>query len=87
VTAPFEIQVRLAEPFRRGVGEVVTITTPVSNLGQLIPLLEAQVPDFSEDDDDGYVFAINGTIILYGTKAQTVKNGDDVEVMLALSGG
>jgi sulfur carrier protein ThiS len=87
MSASFEIRVKLAEPFRSGVGEELIITTPISTLGQLIPILEARVPDFSEDDDDGYVFAVNGNIILYGTRAQEVQSGDEVELMLALSGG
>lgn len=83
----FEILVRLAEPFREGVGESVVITTPIQNLGELLAELELKVPRFSEIYDESYVFAVNGDLVLWGVKATAVKSGDEVEIMLALSGG
>lgn len=83
----FEILVRLAEPFREGVGESLVIRTPIQNLGDLLGELEARVPRFAEAYDDSYVFAVNGDLVLWGVKATAVKSGDEVEIMLALSGG
>lgn len=85
--ARFEIVVRLAEPFREGVGEQLVIHDPVENLGQLLGVLEGAVPAFSETYDESYVFAINDELVLSGVKARSLKSGDRVEIMLALSGG
>ena len=83
----FHIRVRLSEAFREGVGEFLSITTPVKSLGEVIGQLEEKVPRFSEAYDDGYVFAVNGQLVLWAVSATVVQNGDEIEIMLALAGG
>lgn len=86
-TPEFVLTVRLAEPFREGVGEVFMVSTPVANLGELVPVLRAALPGFAENYDEGYVFAVNGRIILSGERTTALASGDEVELMLALAGG
>lgn len=38
-------------------------------------------------DDELYNFAINGELVLHGENAVTLKDGDEVEVVVAFAGG
>ena len=87
MSAPFSIRVRLAEPFRDGVGEFLTIDQPVGTIGELIPLLEARVPNFESTNDELFNFALNGELILYNEKARHLASGDELELLVAFSGG
>ena len=84
---PFRLTVRLAEPFREGVGEFLTVETPVRSIGELTALLEARLPNFSADNDELFNFALNGELILHGEKAVALQSGDQVELLVAFSGG
>ena len=50
-------------------------------------ILEARLPQFAEDRDELFNFAINGELILHGEKKAALQNGDEVEVVVAFSGG
>jgi molybdopterin converting factor small subunit len=84
---PFHLTVRLAEPFREGVGEMLHVDTPVATIGELIPILERRVPKFSAGDRALFSFAINGQLIVHDESATALKNGDEVEVIVAFAGG
>ena len=81
------ITVRLAEPFRDGVGEMLTVNEPVRNLGELVSILEKRVPKFSDSNNELFNFAVNGELILHNEKAIELKSGDEVELLVAFSGG
>jgi len=81
------ITVRLPEPLRNGHGETMTIEESVHTLGDLMTLLEARLPRFAEDRDELFNFAINGELVLHGEKTAKLKHGDEVEVVVAFSGG
>lgn len=81
------ITVRLAEPFRDGVGEMLTINEPVRNLGELVSILERRVPKFSHSNDELFNFAVNGALVLHDEKGVELKSGDQVELLVAFSGG
>jgi sulfur carrier protein ThiS len=80
------ITVRLPEPLRNG-QEMLSIAEPVATLGDLMAILEARLPNFAEDRDELFNFAINGELVLHGEKAAKLENGDEVEVVVAFSGG
>jgi len=79
------ITVRLAEALRDGVGEILTVAEPVGSIGELIPILERRVPKFTRDEI--FNFAVNGEMILHNEKAVSLKSGDEVELLIAFSGG
>jgi molybdopterin converting factor small subunit len=81
------ITVRLAEPFRDGVGEVLTIDQPVRDLGELVSILEKRVPSFAQSNNELFNFAVNGELVLHNEKAIGLKHGDEVELLIAFSGG
>jgi molybdopterin converting factor small subunit len=80
------ITVRLPEPLRNG-SATVTVNESVATLGELMTILEARLPKFAEDRDELFNFAINGELILHGEKKVALQNGDEVEVVVAFSGG
>ena len=83
----FHLTVRLAEPLREGVGESIEITTPVHTIGELIEILERQVPQFSTNRDELYNFAVNGELLLHGESERSLSSGDEVELLVAFAGG
>lgn len=80
------ITVRLPQPLRNGAA-TLTVNESVSTLGELMTILEARLPQFAEDRDELFNFAINGELILHGEKKAALQNGDEVEVVVAFSGG
>ena len=74
------ITVRLPEPLRDGRGEVVTMMA--SSLGEVIEKL-----DIEGERDELYNFAVNGELILHGEKNVRLENGDEIEIVVAFSGG
>lgn len=83
----FSLTVRLAEPFREGVGEFLTITSPVRNIAELLPILDRDVPGFASGNDELFNFAVNGELILHAERSVKLKDGDEVEILVAFSGG
>ena len=83
----FSLTVRLAEPFRQGVGEFLNVTTPVRTLGELLPILDRDVPGFASGNDELFNFAVNGELILHAERSVRLEDGDEVEILVAFSGG
>ncbi len=75
------ITVRLPEPLRGGRGEVVTLHA--STLGEVIAKLGLDGDERSEL----YNFAVNGALILHGEKELKLESGDEIEIVVAFSGG
>jgi sulfur carrier protein ThiS len=74
------ITVRLPEALRDGRGAMMTMDA--SSLGDIITRL-----DLADDRDELFNFAVNGELILHGEKNVTLKNGDEVEIVVAFAGG
>jgi len=74
------ITVRLPEPLRDGRGSVMTIDA--SSLADIITTL-----DLADDRDELFNFAVNGELVLHGEKNIALKNGDEVEIVVAFAGG
>ena len=74
------ITVRLPEPLRNGRAEVITMSA--TSLEDLIAKLGIE-----EDRDELYNFAINGELIIHGEKSVMLKDEDEVEIVVAFSGG
>ena len=74
------ITVRLPEPLRDGRGAVMTMDA--ASLGDIIARL-----DLAEDRDELFNFAVNGELVLHGEKNVVLKNGDEVEIVVAFAGG
>lgn len=83
----FAVTVRLPEPLRGAHGDTLLIDQPVATLAELIALLEQRLPNFTTDRDELFNFAINGALLLHGEKSASLKNGDEVEIVVAFSGG
>ena len=73
------ITVRLPETLRDGRGAMVTMNA--ASLDDIINRLE-----LSEDRDELYNFAVNGELIIHGERAVALKDGDEVEIVVAFSG-
>jgi sulfur carrier protein ThiS len=74
------ITIRLPEPLREGRGDVMTMNA--ASLDDIIARL-----DLAGDRDELFNFAVNGELILHGEKNVVLKNGDEVEIVVALAGG
>jgi sulfur carrier protein ThiS len=74
------ITVRLPETLRDGRGAMVTMNA--ASLQDIIDRLELE-----EDRDELYNFAVNGELIIHGERAVALKDGDQVEIVIAFSGG
>jgi sulfur carrier protein ThiS len=74
------ITVHLPEPLRNGRPDVVTMQA--SSLGEIIAKL-----DLGEERDELFNFAVNGELIVPGEKDVRLQSGDEVEVVIAFSGG
>lgn len=82
----FHLTVRLPESMRNGGDGVLRVDERVDSIGELIPILERRVEGFRRDDEL-FNFAINGEMILHGEKDRVLRNGDEVELLVAFSGG
>lgn len=80
------ITVRLPEPLRNG-HEIIAVNDSIHTLGELITVLERDLPRFAEDRDELFNFAINGELVLHGEMKAALRDGDEVEVVVAFSGG
>jgi sulfur carrier protein ThiS len=74
------ITVRLPEPLRNGRPEVITMSA--STLGEIIENL-----GIDAERDELYNFAVNGDLILHGEKSVRLRAGDEIEIVVAFSGG
>ena len=74
------ITVRLPETLRDGRGAVVTMDA--ASLDDIIGRLELE-----DDRDELYNFAVNGELIVHGEKKVRLEDGDEVEIVVAFSGG
>jgi len=74
------ITVHLPEPLRDGRAAIMTMDA--TSLGDVIARL-----DLAEDRDELFNFAVNGELVLHGEKDVMLKNGDDVEIVVAIAGG
>jgi sulfur carrier protein ThiS len=74
------ITVRLAEPLREGRGTVIAMNA--ASLADIIAKL-----DLADDRDELFNFAVNGDLVLHGEKDVTLKDGDEVEIVVAFAGG
>ena len=74
------ITVRLPETLRDGRGAVVIMDA--ASLDDIIGRLELE-----DDRDELYNFAVNGELIVHGEHAVRLKEGDEVEIVVAFSGG
>jgi sulfur carrier protein ThiS len=74
------VTVRLPEPLREGRGTVLTMNA--ASIGDIIAKL-----DLAEDRDELFNFAVNGDLVLHGEKDIALKDGDEVEIVVAFAGG
>ncbi len=74
------ITVRLPEPLSDGRSAVMTMDA--NSLADIIAKL-----DLGDDRDELFNFAVNGDLVLHGEKNVMLKNGDEVEIVVAFAGG
>jgi sulfur carrier protein ThiS len=74
------VTVRLPEPLREGRGTLITMNA--ASLGDIIAKL-----DLADDRDELFNFAVNGELVLHGEKDVVLKDGDEVEIVVAFAGG
>ena len=74
------ITVRLPEALRDGRGDMMTMDA--ASLSDIIARL-----DLADDRDELFNFAVNGELVLHGEKNVALKNGDEVEIVVAFAGG
>jgi sulfur carrier protein ThiS len=74
------ITVHLPEPLRDGRSAVMTMDA--NSLADIITKL-----DLTDDRDELFNFAVNGELVLHGEKNVMLKNGDEVEIVVAFAGG
>lgn len=75
------ITVRLPEPLRNGRPELMTMTA--ATLGEVLAKLGLE----GDERDELYNFAVNGDLILHNEKNVQLQSGDEIEIVVAFSGG
>jgi molybdopterin converting factor small subunit len=71
-----------------GGADVLTITSPVQSMTELLVVLERLAPRLVRQlDDSVFNFAVNDEMLLHHVKAHPLKDGDRVEIVPAISGG
>jgi molybdopterin converting factor small subunit len=80
------ITVRIPEPLRDG-HEIIAVSAGVQTLGDLIAILERDLPGFADDRDELFNFAVNGELVIHGEVKTALCDGDEVEIVVAFSGG
>ena len=75
-----KVTVRLPEPLREGRGDVITMNA--ASLADIIARL-----DLGDDRDELFNFAVNGDLVLHGENDVALKDGDEVEIVVAFAGG
>jgi sulfur carrier protein ThiS len=58
------------------------MTMDAASLGDIIVRL-----DLAGDRDELFNFAVNGELVLHGEKDVALKDGDEVEIVVAIAGG
>jgi sulfur carrier protein ThiS len=74
------ITVRLPEPLRDGHGAMMTMNA--TTLAEIIEQLGIE-----QERDELFNFAVNGELIVHGEKDVRLVSGDEVEIVVAFSGG
>jgi len=74
------ITVRLPEPLRDGRAGIITMSA--TSLEDVIAKLGIET-----DRDELYNFAVNGELIIHGEEKVKLDDGDEVEIVVAFSGG
>jgi molybdopterin converting factor small subunit len=82
------ISVHFPDALQALAGRTLTVTEPVTTVGQLIAALDRMKPGLARElDDPMYNIALNEEILLHGVDAHSVKDGDVVEVVPSIAGG
>jgi molybdopterin converting factor small subunit len=79
------LEIRLPSTLRQGAEKLILSSAP-RDLAELRKQLIARLPQLA-NQDDSYIFAINGTIVLHAESKTPIHDGDEVELLMALSGG
>jgi sulfur carrier protein ThiS len=74
------ITVRLPEPLRESHGAMLTMDA--SSIGEIIETL-----GLAEERDELFNFAVNGELIIHGERDVRLRDGDEIEIVVAFSGG
>ena len=71
-----------------GVPAEFTIQDTVTTIGQLVDVLDGQLPGLARQLDDAlFNFAINDALVVHGARQHPLMSGDVVEVVPTISGG
>jgi molybdopterin converting factor small subunit len=82
------ITVRLPSTLRVGPSDILTITEPVSNVDELVDVLDRRIPGFRDQlDDSVFNFAVNDELLLQHARERRLADGDTVEIIPTISGG
>jgi molybdopterin converting factor small subunit len=82
------ITVNFPDALQTIAGQQLTVTEPVSTIGQLIQAMDRLKPGIARElDDPMYNIALNQEILLHGVDAHSVKDGDVIEVVPSIAGG
>ena len=83
------ITVRLPTILRPpGVPAEFAIRDTVTTIGELVAVLDGQIPGLAHQLDDAlFNFAINDALVVHGARQHPLMEGDVVEVVPTISGG
>ncbi len=88
VAAGFAVPVKTPAPLEEVPGEGLVITEPVGTIGELSQALERAAPGLGAIlKEHSFNFVVNGEMILRSDGGFRIRNGDRVELVMALAGG
>lgn len=88
VAEGFAVSVRVPDAVKRVPGGGLVVTRPVANLRELGLAIDREVPGLGALLREGsFNFVINDEVILHGRDDVTIRNGDRVEIVMAMAGG
>jgi molybdopterin converting factor small subunit len=82
------ITVKLPSTLAVSASHTLDVHEPVTNIAQLIDVLDRRIPGFRDQlDDSVFNFAVNDEMLLFHARDRALKSGDVVEVIPTISGG
>ncbi len=88
VAEGFAVSVRIPKQLKALPEGGLVVTEPVATIRELRRALDHQVPGLGALlASEGFNFAVNGEVLLYGSEDHRLRSGDRVEIVMAMSGG
>jgi molybdopterin converting factor small subunit len=82
------ITVRLPATLQVGTAGTLVFSEPLATIAELVTALDRRIPGLRDQlDDSVFNFAVNDEMLLHNARTHALADGDQVEIIPAISGG